>query len=214
MRLKKEAARAKAAADPFTAPGSARATLTAHRNKVKKDKSDKNKEYKEATAAYFHGTNAHFRHTTIEGHGVGKVAPAPAVGFSLVATNAQLEQRFGNKEGFVGIKRAEFPGSESGYLLKISPNLGAGPIANLQNNKLRISTSSCRIPSQVFNSSYGYVQYDPLGRRANTFRVYCDGQTVKLSITVLGALLRPIQRVPIPICRRGHHHDDDAFFRT
>ena len=82
MQIKKDAERAKAAADPFATPGSARATLTAHRNKVKEDKSVKNKVYKEATAAYFHGTNAHFRHTTIEGHCVGKVAPAPAVGFS------------------------------------------------------------------------------------------------------------------------------------
>ena len=102
MQIKKDAERAKAAADPFATPGSARATLAAHRNKVKEDKSAKNKVYKDATAAYFHGTNAHFRHTTIEGHCVGKVAPAPAVGFSLVATNAQLEQRFGNKEEFVG----------------------------------------------------------------------------------------------------------------
>ena len=82
MQIKKDAERAKAAADPFAMPGSARATLTAHRNKVKTDKSNKKKEYKEASAAWFHGTNAHYRHTTIEGHCVGKVAPAPAVGFS------------------------------------------------------------------------------------------------------------------------------------
>ena len=74
MQIKKDAERAKAAADPFATPGSARATLAAHRNKVKKDKSVKNKVYKEATVAYFHGTNAHFKHALIEGLGVGKVA--------------------------------------------------------------------------------------------------------------------------------------------
>ena len=74
MQIKKDAERAKAAADPFATPGSARATLTAHRNKVKEDKSVKNKVYKEATVAYFHGTNAHFKHALIEGLGVGKVA--------------------------------------------------------------------------------------------------------------------------------------------
>ena len=82
MRLKKDAARAKAAADPFAAPGSARATLTAHRNKVKTDKSKKSKEYKEASAAWFHGTNAHYRHTTIEGRGVGKVGAVFTVGMN------------------------------------------------------------------------------------------------------------------------------------
>ena len=71
MQIKKDAERAKAAADPFATPGSARATLTEHRDKVKKDKSVKNKVYKEATAAYFHGTNAHFKHASIEGLGVG-----------------------------------------------------------------------------------------------------------------------------------------------
>ena len=82
MRLKKDAARAKAAADPFAAPGSARATLTAHRNKVKTDKSKKSKEYKEASAAWFHGTNAYYRHTTIEGRGVGKVGAVFTVGMN------------------------------------------------------------------------------------------------------------------------------------
>ena len=80
MQTKKDAERAKAAADPFATPGSARATLTAHRNKVKTDKSVKNKVYKEATAAYFHGTNAHFKHALIEGLGVGKVAAVFSVG--------------------------------------------------------------------------------------------------------------------------------------
>ena len=73
MQIKKDAERAKAAADPFATPGSARATLTAHRNKVKTDKSNKKKEYKEAKAAWYHGTNAHYRNTTIEGRGIGKV---------------------------------------------------------------------------------------------------------------------------------------------
>ena len=89
MRLKKDAARAKAAADPFATPGSARATLTAHRNKVKTDKSNKKKEYKEALAAYFYGTNAHYRHTTIEGSGVGKVGAVFTVGMN----RADIETR-------------------------------------------------------------------------------------------------------------------------
>ena len=91
--MKKDAARAKAAADPFAAPGSARATLTAHRNKVKTDKSNKKKEYKEASAAYFHATNAHYRHTIIEGRGVGKVGAVFTVGRARAVTTSRARAR-------------------------------------------------------------------------------------------------------------------------
>ena len=98
-KLKKDAARAKAAADPFTAPGSARATLTAHRNKVKTDKSNKKKEYKEALAAYFYGTNAHYRHTIIEGRGVGKVGAVFTVGMNRADIDGVRDNE-GNKYKF------------------------------------------------------------------------------------------------------------------
>ena len=97
--MKKDAARAKAAADPFAAPGSARATLTAHRNKVKTDKSKKSKEYKEASAAWFHGTNAHYRHTTIEGRGVGKVGAVFTVGMNRADIDGVRDDE-GNKYKF------------------------------------------------------------------------------------------------------------------
>ena len=99
MQIKKDAERAKAAADPFATPGSARATLTEHRDKVKKDKSVKNKVYKEATAAYFHGTNAHYRHTTIEGSGVGKVGAVFTVGMNRADIDGVRDDE-GNKYKF------------------------------------------------------------------------------------------------------------------
>ena len=99
MQIKKDAERAKAAADPFATPGSARATLAAHRNKVKKDKSVKNKVYKEATVAYFHGTNAHFKHALIEGLGVGKVAAVFSVGVSRADIDGVRDDE-GNKYEF------------------------------------------------------------------------------------------------------------------
>ena len=97
--MKKDAARAKAAADPFATPGSARATLTAHRNKVKTDKSKKSKEYKEAKAAWFHGTNAHYRNTTIEGRGVGKVGAVFTVGMNRTDIDGVRDDE-GNKYKF------------------------------------------------------------------------------------------------------------------
>ena len=99
MQIKKDAERAKAAADPFATPGSARATLAAHRNKVKKDKSVKNKVCKEATVAYFHGTNAHFKHALIEGLGVGKVAAVFSVGVSRADIDGVRDDE-GNKYEF------------------------------------------------------------------------------------------------------------------